>query len=140
MSDRGTQFKSDLMEEINRLLSITAIYTRLYYACCNGPVERFHAVLKAMLKKLCIDQPKDWDRCISSLLFAYREIPNESLKFYPFKLLYGRNVRGPTSILHDLWTKDELDNNIKSTYQYVLDLRSRLEKSAQLASSQSATL
>lgn len=63
-----------------------------------------------------------------------------TLKFSPFELLYGRNVRGPISILHDLWTKDELDDNIKSTYQYVLDLRSRLEKSAQLASSQSATL
>lgn len=47
-----------------------------------------------------------------------------TLKFSPFELLYGRNVRGPISILHDLWTKDELDDNIKSTYQYVLDLRS----------------
>ncbi|XP_037774806.1 uncharacterized protein LOC119571692 [Penaeus monodon] len=133
LSDRGTQFKSDLMAEINRLLSVKALYTSPYHACCNGTVERFHAVLKAMLKKLCSERPHDWDRYIPSVLFAYREIPHDTLKFSPFELLYGRKVRGPLSILHNLWTKD-IDGEVKSTYQYVLDLRSRLEQSAQLAS------
>ncbi|XP_063615959.1 uncharacterized protein LOC134789212, partial [Penaeus indicus] len=90
LSDRGTQFKSDLMAEINRLLSIQALYTSPYHACCNGTVERFHAVLKAMLKKLCSERPHDWDRYIPSVLFAYREIPHDTLKFSPFELLYGR--------------------------------------------------
>ncbi|XP_063586494.1 uncharacterized protein LOC134763893 [Penaeus indicus] len=135
LSDRGTQFKSDLMAEINRMLSIKALFTSPYHACCNGTVERFHAVLKSMLKKLCGERPHDWDRYIPSVLFAYREVPNDTLKFSPFELLYGRKVRGPLSILHDLWTRDDLNDEIKSTYQYVLDLRSRLEESAQLASS-----
>lgn len=38
------------------------------------------------------------------------------------------------SILHDMWTKDELDEELKNTYHYVFDLRSRLEDSAKLAS------
>ncbi|XP_047490928.1 uncharacterized protein LOC125040419 [Penaeus chinensis] len=134
LSDRGTQFKSDLMAEINRLLSIKALYTTPYHACCNGTVERFHAVLKAMLKKLCSERPHDWDRFIPSVLFAYREIPHDTLKFSPFKLLYGRKVRGLLSVLHNLWTKDDIDREVKTTYQYVLDLQSRLEQSAQLAS------
>ncbi|XP_063595779.1 uncharacterized protein LOC134772669 [Penaeus indicus] len=87
-------------------------------------------VAEALLKR-----PHDWDRYIPSVLFAYREVPNDTLKFSPFELLYGRKVRGPLSILHDLWTRDDLNDKIKSTYQYVLDLRSRLEESAQLASS-----
>ncbi|XP_037804895.1 uncharacterized protein LOC119599226 [Penaeus monodon] len=135
LSDRGTQFKSDLMAEINRLLSIKALFTSPYHACCNGTVERFHAVLKSMLKKLCGERPQDWDRYIPSVLFAYREVPNDTLKFSPFELLYGRKVRGPLSILHDLWTRDDINEETKSTYQYVLDLRSRLEESAQMASS-----
>ncbi|XP_063587863.1 uncharacterized protein LOC134765248 [Penaeus indicus] len=134
LSDRGTQFKSDLMKEINRLLSIKAIFTSPYHACCNGTVERFHAVLKSMLKKLCIEKPRDWDRYIPSVLFAYREIPNDTLGFSPFELLYGRQVRGPLSILHDLWTNSCLEDDVKTTYQYVLDLRLKLEESAQLAS------
>ncbi|XP_063615688.1 uncharacterized protein LOC134788803 [Penaeus indicus] len=135
LSDRGTQFKSDLMNEINRLLCVKALYTSPYHACCNGTVERFHAVLKSMLRKLCMEQPKDWDRYIPSVLFAYREIPNDTLKFSPFELLYGRRVRGPLTILYELWTNDNLDSNVKNTYQYVLDLRTKLEESAQLASS-----
>ncbi|XP_042886053.1 uncharacterized protein LOC122262167 [Penaeus japonicus] len=135
LSDRGTQFKSDLMKEVNRLLSIKAIFTSPYHAACNGTVERFHAVLKSMLKKLCVDQPHEWDRLIPSVLFAYREIPNDTLKFSPFELVYGRKVRGPLSILYELWTHEDLDNETKNTYQYVLDLRERLEESAKLAAS-----
>ena len=45
-----------------------------------------------------------------------------------------RKVRGPLTILHELWTNADLDRDVKNTYQYVLDLRTRLEESAQLAS------
>ncbi|XP_047481664.1 uncharacterized protein LOC125034066 [Penaeus chinensis] len=93
LSDRGSQFKSDLMSEIHRMLSVKALYTSPYHASCNGAVERLNGVLKSMIKKLCVDHPKDWDRYIPAALFAYREIPNDSLKFSPFELLYGRQIR-----------------------------------------------
>ncbi|XP_047488137.1 uncharacterized protein LOC125038640 [Penaeus chinensis] len=136
LSDRGSQFKSDLMGEIHRLLSVKALYTSPYHASCNGAVERLKGVLKSMIKKLCADHPRDWDRFIPAALFAYREIPNDSLKFSPFELLYGRQVRGPLTILHELWTNDSIDSEVKTTYQYVLDLRSRLEETAKLAAEQ----
>ena len=133
LSDRGSQFKSDLMSEIHRLLSIKALYTSPYHAACNGAVERLNGVLKSMLKKVCISNPSDWDRYIPVVLFAYREIPNDSLKFSPFELLYGRTVRGPLTILHELITNDEVDDNVKTTYQYVIDLRSKLQEMSKLA-------
>ncbi|XP_047480167.1 uncharacterized protein LOC125032798 [Penaeus chinensis] len=136
LSDRGTQFRSDLMAEIHRLLSVKALYTTPYHASCNGAVERLNGVLKAMIKKLCSDHPRDWDRYLPAVLFAYREIPNDSLKFSPFELLYGRTIRGPLTILHELWSNDEIDNEVKTTYQYVTELRSRLEETAKLAVSQ----
>ena len=135
MSDRGSQFKSDLMSEVHRLLSVKALFTSPYHACCNGAVERLNGVLKSIIKKLCSDHPRDWDRYIPAALFAYREMPNDSLKFSPFELLYGRKVRGPLSILHELWSNDGTDNEVITTYQYVLDLRSRLEETAKLAAS-----
>ncbi|XP_069985589.1 uncharacterized protein [Penaeus vannamei] len=133
LSDRGTQFRSDLMSEIHRLLSINALYTTPYHASCNGMVERLDGVLKSMLKKLCPVHPRDWDRYIPATLFAYREMPNDSLKFSPFELLYGRTVRGPLNILHELWSNNEINHEVKSTYQYVTDLRTRLEETAKLA-------
>ena len=59
-----------------------------------------------MLKKLCAERPTDWDKYIEAVLFAYREVPQESLGFAPFELLYGRTVHVPMSILRELWTKE----------------------------------
>ena len=74
----------------------------------NGLVEKFNAVLKSMLKKMCSEKVKDWDRYLEALLFAYREVSQESLGYCsPFDLLYGRSVRGPMTILRELWTKEE---------------------------------
>ena len=54
---------------------------------CNGLVEKFHLVLKSMLKRLCQEKTKDWDRYTPAVLFAYREAPQASLGCSPFELL-----------------------------------------------------
>ena len=133
LSDCGTQFKSDLMSEIHKLLSVKALYTSPYHAACNGMVERLNGTLKNMLKKTCMDQPEEWDRYINIVLFAYREIPNDTLKFSPFELLYGRNVRGPLAILHELVSNNTIDADLKLNYQYVIDLRDKLQETTQTA-------
>ena len=133
LSDQGTQFMSSVMKEVGRLLSMTQLRTSVYHPMCNGLVERFNGTLKAMLRRMCAEKPKDWDRYLAALLFAYREVPQESLCFSPFELLYGRTVRGPMSILREMWTKQNSDPDVKLTYQYVLELRDRLQETCELA-------
>ena len=58
LSDRGTQFTSEAMKEVHRLLAIKGTTTTPYHAQCNGLVERFNATLKAMLRKLCLEKPR----------------------------------------------------------------------------------
>jgi len=106
LSDQGTQLTSAQMKEVGRLLSLKPLTTTPYHPQCNGLVERFNRTLKMMLKRMCAEKPKDWDRYISTLLFAYREAPQDSLGFAPFELLYGRTVKRPLQILRQLWTKD----------------------------------
>ena len=38
-------------------------------------------------------------------LFSYREVPQESTKFSPFELLYGRRVHGPLCVLKEEWSR-----------------------------------
>ena len=133
LSDMGAQFTSSLMSEVSRLISFRQLTTTPYHPMCNGLCERFNATLKQMLKRMCAERPKDWDKFLNAVLFAYREVPQESLGFSPFELVYGRSVRGPMTILKELWTNDIQDPQIKSTYQYVIDLRERLESTCQLA-------
>lgn len=133
LTDMGSQFTSTLMKEVSRLISIKQLTTTPYHAMCNGLVEIFNGTLKQMLKKTCVDRPVDWDKYIPAVLFAYREVPQESLGFSPFELVYGRTVRGPMTILKELWTKEIKDPEVKTTYQFMLDLRDRLESTFELA-------
>ena len=89
-------------------------------------------MLKRVLLTMCAERPNDWDKYLPALLFAVREIPQESLGFSPFELLYGRNVRGPMQILRELWSVEETDEHARLTYQYVIDVRERLEKTCKL--------
>ena len=103
LSDMGTQFTSGLMREVSRLLSVRQITTTPYHPMTNGMVERFNGTLKQMLKRVCADRPRDWDRYINPVLFAYREVPQESVGFSPFELVFGRCIRGPMTILKELY-------------------------------------
>lgn len=133
LTDQGPQFMSDLMEGVNRLLSIKHHAVSVWHPCGNGMIERFNKTLKHSLKKLCAQQPKDWDRYLPAVLFAYREVPQASTGFSPFEMLYGRRVRGPMAILRQLWTDEKVEGDTRTAYQYVTELRHQIETVCQLA-------
>ena len=57
LSDRGTQFTSQLLKELHRLLGGKPLFTMPYHPMGNGRCVRLHSTLKSCLKKLCIDKP-----------------------------------------------------------------------------------
>ena len=82
---------------------------------------------------MCVAKPKGWDRYLDAPLLAYREAAQESLGFAAFELLYGRSVNGPLQILRQLRTKNQSDPDVRTTYQYAVDLRNRLQETWDLA-------
>lgn len=132
VSDQGSQFVSEVMKEVYRLLSIQHLTSSPYHPQCNGLVQRFNGTLKSMLKKLCVERPTDWDRYLEAVLFAYREVKQDTLGFSPFELLYGRTVTGPMAILRGLWSKEIPEEEAQSTFQYVFELRNKLEDMCKL--------
>jgi len=132
-SDQGSQFLSAVMKEMCRLLSLKHLVTTPYHPICNGLIEKFNGTLKNVLRHMCAEKPKDWDRYIGTLLFAYREVKQDSLGYSPFELLYGRTVTGPMSILRELMTTEKVEQEVKTTYEYVLDLKGRLQSTCESA-------
>ena len=126
LTDQGTNFTSQLLGEIHRLLQIKPIRTTPYHPQTDGLVERFNGTLKAMLKKTVAEEGKDWDRLLPYLLFAYREVPQASTGFSPFELVYGRNVRGPLDVLKEAWAANTRSS--ESVVSYVLMMQERREK------------
>ena len=126
LTDQGTNFTSQLLAEVYKLLQIKPIRTTPYHPQTDGLVERFNGTLKAMLKKTAAEEGKDWDRLLPYLLFAYREVPQASTGFSPFELVYGRNVRGPLDILKESWVAKP--RSPESVVSYVLMIQERLKK------------
>ena len=103
LTDPGPQLVSEITKEFDRLF-VNHHKSSIYHPISNGLTERFNDTLKQMLRKLCVGQPKDWDRYLPALLFAYREVPQTNLAFSPFELLYRRTVKGPVTVLKQPWT------------------------------------
>ncbi|XP_066952537.1 uncharacterized protein [Macrobrachium rosenbergii] len=135
LSDRGPQFKSELMDQVHALLGVRPLFTTPYHPAANGKIERQHSVLKSILKKLCSLKPNLWHKFIPAALFSMREIPSDSSGFSPFEILYGRQVRGPLSILLDVWSNKNLDDEETNLYRFVIELRERLAETTDLVSS-----
>ena len=81
LSDNGSSFKSEMMTEVSRLLSLRQLFSSPYHSMGNSVCERFNRTLPRMHRKMCIDNSRQWDRYIEPLLFAYRETPQASTKY-----------------------------------------------------------
>ena len=107
LTDQGTNLTSQLLQELYRMLHVRHIRTSPYYPQTDGLVERFNQTLKTMLRKTAVDEGKDWNWLLPYVLFAYREVPQNSTGFSPFELLYGRSPRGPLDVLKEMWQGKE---------------------------------
>ena len=121
------------MKDVTRLLSIKQLATTPYHPICNGMTEKFNGTLKTALKRLCSEPPRLWHRYIKPLHFVYREVAQESTGFSPLELLYGRAVRSPMLIFKELWTKEVEAPEVKNSYQYIFELREKLEDTLKIA-------
>ena len=136
LTDQGTNFMSSLLEEVYYLLHIKRIRTTPYHPQTDGLVKRFNGTLKGMLQKFVSRNQKDWDQYLPYLLFAYREVPQETTGFSPFELLFGRRVRGPLDVLKEVWTGDR--GTAVPVATHVVEIRERLAEMTQLVSENAA--
>ena len=131
LTNQGSNFTLKLLAEIYEMLKIKGIRTNPYHPQTDGLVERFNGTLKNMLRRCTRQNPRDWDILLPYLLFAYREVLQESTRFSPFELLYGPAVRGPLDILKESWeTREKCPEDVVT---YVTEMRSRLEEMSELA-------
>ncbi|XP_064090682.1 uncharacterized protein LOC135204397 [Macrobrachium nipponense] len=129
-SDQGSNFLSNIFRQAMQELGIRQVTSSAYHPQSQGAVERYHQTLKTMLRKFCLENKSDWDKSLPFLLFASREIPNESLGFSPFELVFCHQVRGPLKLIKDQWINNVEDSNL---LDYVSDSRERIRKTWDIA-------
>jgi len=102
LSDRGTEFESELFAELVKWMEIDKLRTTAYHPSCNGTVERFHRTLNSMLGKAVKESQRDLDEKLPLVLAAYRATPHESTGMSPNKLFLGHEVRMPIDVVMGL--------------------------------------
>ena len=126
---------SEVRKYFLREFNISHIRTSPYHPQTNGSCECFHRTMKSMIRSVSDKFENSWDECLPWILFAYREIPVQSLGFSPFELLFGRNVEGLLSLLKSAWLSNQvlLDKAKPNVIKFMLDLRDKLATCQELA-------
>ena len=76
---------------------------------------------------------------LDPLLFAIRTTPNAS-GYSPFELLYGRSGRTHLVFLKEMWSGQSSEPEVKTTYQYVLDLQNKIAETCEFAQAELAKI
>ncbi|CAF5215679.1 unnamed protein product, partial [Rotaria magnacalcarata] len=95
LSDQGSHFRNQLMENIKYLIGYNHIYSTQYHPQTNGMVERFNATFIPQISKLQDTEDNNWDEYLQAVVFAYNTGIHKTTKYSPYELLYGRLPRLP---------------------------------------------
>lgn len=102
LTDRGSNFESQLFEELLTRLHIDHVRTTAYKPSTNGQVERFHRTLNSILGKVVAENQRDWDVHLPYAVAAYRATIHESTGYSPNFLMFGHEVRPPLDVIMGL--------------------------------------
>ena len=107
MSDRGAQFMSQVIQDVNRLHNIKKVSTTAYHPQTDGLTEKWNASLLNMLSCYCSENQSDWDLYVCTAVMAYNMTPHSTTKYTPFFMMHGREARSPFEVSHELFYPDE---------------------------------
>ncbi|XP_066958870.1 uncharacterized protein [Macrobrachium rosenbergii] len=129
-SDCGTNFMSRFFRKKMSELGVHHVTSSPYHPESQGQVEWFHQTLKSVIKKFCIETGNEWDKEVPFALFAIHSVPNETLGFSPFDLVFGHSVHGPLDVVREHWEGEAPEVNV---LDYVSGLQGKLRKAWALA-------
>lgn len=133
-SDQGPDFESHMIKELCQVVGIHKVRTTPYHPRGN-PVERFNRTLLNMLGTLENQEKPRWREFVKPLVHAYNCTRNETTGFTPYELMFGRQPRLPVDLAFGLPVQG---GQHMSHSQYVQTLKSRLQESYKMATTNAA--
>ena len=95
LTDNGTEFKNEDMENICAKLGIRKVFTPVYTPECNGKLEGWHKFFKACIAKHIRGNNVEWDELVPLAVAAYNFFPCQTSKESPFVLMFRRDPVTP---------------------------------------------
>ena len=89
ISDRGTQFLSNFMKELQEMLKVQWNPSTAYHPQTDGQAERANAIVKEFLTLMIDRDKKNWADWIAIAQFSYNDKIHMSTGYSPFFMNYG---------------------------------------------------
>src|SRR3979490_1428188 len=93
ISDHGTQFVSQFMRELNKLLGIKVAASTAYHPQSDGQAEQVNQEIEQYLRLFVNQHQDDWLEWISLAEFAYNNRIHSATQTSPFMLDNGQDPR-----------------------------------------------
>lgn len=100
VTDRGTEFKNNLLTCLDVALGYSHIYASAYSPHVVGEVERFNGVLSSIISHYVHSKPNKWSGYVSQAVFCYNNSVHHVLKLQkPSFLFFGYDVNLPSDTI-----------------------------------------
>ena len=130
ISDRGPQFVSNFMRELNKLLGIKTAASTAYHPQTDGQTERVNQEVEQYLRLFVNHRQDDWTDWLSLAEFSYNNRIQASTRHTPFMLNSGRNPRlGVEPIRHS--KMEAVDDFVESLQKARKEAESALHQAAE---------
>ncbi|GJU71197.1 putative reverse transcriptase domain-containing protein [Tanacetum coccineum] len=93
ISDLDSKFTSRFWQSLNKALGTQLYMSTAYHLQTDGQSEKTIQTLEDMMRACVIDFGKGWDRHLPLVEFSYNNSHHTSIKFAPFKALYGHKYQ-----------------------------------------------
>lgn len=129
ITDRGTQMIAKSTQKYLEHRGIRHSPTTTYHPAANGLVERANQTIKQMIRLLTASGDK-WPDTLPYIVFCYNTGYQDSTRYSPFYLVYGRDAVLPLDVVYNRRQLAEL----RDASDYAAQVRENLAKARQLAS------
>jgi len=135
--DNATCNASALTQECLRRMGCSPRFITPGHSPADGLAERLVSTTKSLIAKVATDHPKTWHKHLGYIMWALREVPNETTNVPPALLAFGRVPRGPLAILKETWCGErEFPPGLtKGPLEYLKELHENLRIAQQYAGS-----
>ena len=139
LSDRGSNFTSEIVNEMMHTLRVKQTLTSAWHPKTNGKNERSHKLLLSQMRMFVNANKNDWDTYLDEFSMAYNMTPLDNLgDVTPYYLFHGRHPRLHNDVSFDKASfmdrapnqrddgyADRAISRLKKVHQDVEELRAR---------------
>lgn len=115
VTDRGTQFESELFKELSKILGFIKLRTTSYHPQSNGIVERLHRTLKSAI----MARQQNWYLSLPIVLLGIRMSYN-SAEFCPFTAVTGTHMMCP----QPMFSSEPIATNSETLKRFLSEMKS----------------